>query len=90
MFPVEQIVYVPCLRKVIAPNKLVSAGDEMKDVLRVCGIVRRAPDLTLRNVNRKLSWRWAVSNGEVIKLSSEAVGSASCESGPKTRYLRGP
>ena len=35
VFPVEQIVYVPCLRKVIAPNKLVSAGDEMKDVLRV-------------------------------------------------------
>jgi hypothetical protein len=32
--PVEQIVYVPCLMKVIAPNKLVSTGDEMKDVLR--------------------------------------------------------
>ena len=82
MFPVEQIVYVPCLRKVNAPNKLVNAGDEMKDVLRVCWIVRRAPDLTLRNVNRKLSWRWTVSNGKVIKLSSEAVGSARCERGP--------
>lgn len=90
MFPVEQIVYVPCLGKVIAPNKLVSAGDEMKDVLRVCGIVRRAPDLTLRNVNRKFCWRWAVSSGKVIKLSGEAVGSARCERGPQTRYLRGP
>jgi len=90
VFPVEQIVYVPCLRKVIAPNKLVSAGDEMKDVLRVCGIVRRAPDLTLRNVNRKLSWRWTVSSAKVIKLSSEEVGSARLERGPQTRYQRGP
>ena len=35
MLPVEQIFYVPCLMKVVAPNKLVSTGDEMKDAQRV-------------------------------------------------------
>jgi hypothetical protein len=43
-FPVEQIVYVPCLTKVIAPDRLVRyrplgvnkvTKDEMKDVLVV-------------------------------------------------------
>jgi hypothetical protein len=54
-FPVEQIVYVPCLMKVIAPDKLVRSWrlgvkkvtkDEMKDVLVV------HIDLTLLNPNR--------------------------------------
>jgi len=87
VFPVEQIVYVPCLRKVIAPNKLVSAGDEMKDVLRV----RDRPTCTRLDIaecESKVELAGVVSNGKVIRLSSEAVGCARCERGPQTRYPR--
>jgi hypothetical protein len=55
LFPLEQIVYVPCLMKVIAPDKLVrcrrlGVKKVRKDVLLV------QFDLTLLNQNRLFYW----------------------------------
>jgi hypothetical protein len=68
-FPVEQIVYVPCLMKVIAPDKLVR--------YRRLGVKKVTKD-EMKDVTSR-TYRLDIAESEsIILLVLEAVGITSC------------